>query len=90
MPPKRKRTEQVLLGERIDREGCEMPVPCSSCLLLASKGEPVECRMDVKSSSRCGECARRGRTACDGGGLDAADCMFCSCRLLLLLMFDSS
>ncbi|KAL2004910.1 hypothetical protein VTN00DRAFT_2760 [Thermoascus crustaceus] len=54
MPPKRKRSDPVSA--------------CSSCLLLQARqrdGEPeIVCKMDP-GYSRCGECVRRGLTACD-------------------------
>lgn len=85
MPPKRKHPdsqsvkhrERLVLADKIDLLGGEMPVPCSSCLLLQArrKDEDPEiiCKMDP-GYSRCGECVRRGLTACDGSGLSGADC----------------
>lgn len=86
------RAERVDLGDEIDLFGEDMPLPCSSCLLLnfgKEEDDPsfVVCRMD-KSHSRCGECARTGKSACDATGLDHSDCMLLSLFSCWLLTFS--
>lgn len=60
-PKARKTLERLRLAESIERLGYEV-LPCSFC---AGKG--LSCKM-LEKSSRCAECARRGR-ACDAAGL---------------------
>ena len=71
------RTERVDLGDEIDLFGEDIPLSYSFYLLLNfSKEEDdpsfVSCRMD-KSYSRCGECARKGKSAYDAASLDHSD-----------------
>lgn len=66
-----------------------MPLPCSSCLLLnvgKDESDPffVFYKMDGVYS-RCGECARQGKSACDASGLDHSDCLFLALLSLLWL-----
>ncbi|KAF4311365.1 hypothetical protein GTA08_BOTSDO13162 [Botryosphaeria dothidea] len=71
------RAERVDLGDEIDLFGEDMPLPCSSYLLLnfgKEEDDPsfVVYRID-KSHSRCREYARKGKSAYDATGLDHSD-----------------